>query len=377
MTRPIVLAGGGLAAQRCAETLRRNGYEGGLVMVCGEETPPYDRPPLSKELLADGLELEAVRFRPDAWYGSNGVELVLGTRATGLDVDRRELLTEAGGVPYSRLVICTGADARGMGEGLTLRDARDSLRLRRSLLRPGARLVIVGGGLIGQEVAATAVGLGASVTVLERELVPMARILGPEVAPLLARMHMSEGVRLECCARVERVLPDRVELAGGRVVSGDAVLVAIGGAPATGWLAGSPLEGERGIPVGPGGRTCVPGVYAAGDCASPGGVGYDHWESAARQGADAARSVLGLPVAATPPHSFWSDQYGVRLHVLGEPHVGVRVVIDGDIDARDLAAHYFARDGRLVGALLVGRSREMPAIRRRLIEESTPERKAA
>ena len=377
MTRPIVLAGGGLAAQRCAETLRRNGYEGRLVMVCGEDTPPYDRPPLSKELLADGLEPEAVRFRPDAWYGSHDVELVLGTRATGLDVVRRELLTEAGAVGYSRLVICTGADARWMGEGLTLRDARDSLRLRRSLLRPGAHLVIVGGGLIGQEVAATALGLGAAVTVLERELVPMARILGPEVAPLLARMHVAEGVRLECCALVERVLADRVELAGGRVVSGDAVLVAVGGAPATGWLAGSPLSCERGIPVGPGGRTCVPDVYAAGDCAYPGGVGHDHWESAARQGADAARSILGLPIPAPPPHSFWSDQYGVRLHVLGEPHLGARVVVDGDIDARDLSAHYFARDGRLVGALLVGRGRDMPAIRRRLIEQTTPERKAA
>jgi 3-phenylpropionate/trans-cinnamate dioxygenase ferredoxin reductase subunit len=377
VTRPIVLVGGGLAAQRCAETLRRNGHAGPIVMVCAETVPPYDRPPLSKELLAGHLDERAVQFRPGAWYAEKAVELLLGSPAAGFDAHARELLLGDGRrLAYDRLVIATGADARGMGGGLTLRNVDDARRLR-ALLRPGAHLAIVGGGLIGQEVAATALRLGADVTVLEREPVPMARILGPEVAGLLARMHTAEGVRLEVGACVEQVHAERVQLAGGRTVEADAVLVAIGGAPATGWLAGTALEAPRGIPVGEGGRTAVPGVFAAGDCARPGGLGHDHWESAARQGADAARAMLGLPIGATPPHSFWSDQYGVRLHVLGQPHTADRVVIDGDIDARDLAAHYFAADGLLVGALLVGRGREMPAVRRRLIDRTTPERTAA
>jgi NADPH-dependent 2,4-dienoyl-CoA reductase/sulfur reductase-like enzyme len=279
-------------------------------------------------------------------------------------------------LPYSELVIATGADARRLGGGLSLRDAADAESLR-AALRPGARLVIVGGGLIGQEVAATALELGADVTVLEREPVPMAGILGEEVAALLARMHLRAGVRLRCGADVRAVHADRVELAGGHTIEADAVLVAIGGVPATGWLAGTPLESPRGIPVSEGGRTAVEHVYAAGDCACPGGVGHDHWESAARQGADAARAILGLPVAAAPPHSFWSDQHGVRLHVLGAPYEGTRVVIEGDIDDRDLSARYFSPDGRLVGALLVGRPREMPAVRRELVQHSNHVRKAA
>jgi 3-phenylpropionate/trans-cinnamate dioxygenase ferredoxin reductase subunit len=376
VTRPIVLAGGGLAAQRCAETLRRNGHAGRLVMVCGEAVPPYDRPPLSKELLAGGCDEQAVRLRPDAWYAEHGVELMLGTPATGLDAGACELELGDRRLAYDRLVIATGADARRLGGGLTLRDLAD-VRALRGRLEPGAHLAIVGGGLIGQEVAATALGLGAEVTVLEREPVPMAAILGPEVAGLLAQMHSAAGVRLVCDAKVGAVHADRVEIDGGIVLACDAVLVAIGGVPATGWLAGTELEAPAGIPVEPGGVTAVPGVHAAGDCARPGGIGHDHWESAARQGSDVARAILGLPIPGLPPHSFWSDQHGTRLHVVGRPDLGERVVIDGDIGRRDLAAHYFDADGRLVGALLVGRGREMPAVRRRLSEQPTPERTAA
>jgi NADPH-dependent 2,4-dienoyl-CoA reductase/sulfur reductase-like enzyme len=376
VTRPIVLAGGGLAAQRCAETLRRCGHDGPIAIVCAEPTPPYDRPPLSKELLAGSVDAGAIRLRADAWYADHDVELLLQTPATGLDVRARELLLGDGRrLAYDRLVIATGARARPIGGGLTLRDAADAERLR-ATLAPGARLVVVGGGLIGQEVAATAVALGVQVTILERDPAPMAAVLGPQVAHLLAALHRSAGIALECGVEVHAVHPDRVVLADGRRLDADAVLVAVGAVPAVDWLAGTPLHGARGVPVDACARTRVPAIHAVGDCADRGEPGHDHWEAAAHQGATAARAILGLPIGAAPAPSFWSDQHGTRLHVVGRPWCADRVAIEGDVDARDCAVSYFTADGRLVGALLVGRGRDLPAVRRRLTAE-TSERKAA
>lgn len=377
----VLIVGGGLAAQRAVETLRARGHRGPLRVVCTEPAAPYDRPPLSKELLASGEG--DPRFRPDAWYAEQGVELLLGRRAAALDVARRLVRLEDGSeLGYDELIVATGSRARrlpllaGRPNVHVLRTLDDARRLRTALL-PGARLAIVGAGFVGQEVAATARGLGVEVTLIEAATVPLAHVLGERLGTWFASLHRSEGVRVELGADVADVLPAvarapvrSLVLADGRSIEADAVLVGVGVAPETRWLAGSPLAGD-GVGVDAGARTVVPHVYAAGDVAHG-----QHWEPAARMGVAAARSILGLPAAATPPGSFWSDQYGIRIHLVGEAAGAAAVEVDGDLESRDFTA-VLRRRGALIGALLVGRPRELPIWRRRLAAHALPERIAA
>jgi NADPH-dependent 2,4-dienoyl-CoA reductase/sulfur reductase-like enzyme len=370
----VLIVGGGLAAQRAAETLRARDHRGPIRVVCGEPVAPYDRPPLSKELRAEP-------FRPPAWYEEQEVELLLGRRAAALDVARRRLTLEDGAeLAYDDLIIATGARPRrlpmfaGRPNVHTLRTLADTEGLRSALV-PGARLAIVGAGFIGQEVAATARGLGVTVTLIEAAAVPLAHILGPELGGWFARLHRSEGVRLELGVSVADARPpvagaavQQLVLSDRRMVEADAVLVGVGVVPETRWLAGTPLA-ER-VAVDDGARTIVPHVYAAGDV-----TGGQHWELAARHGAAAARSILGLPATAVPPGSVWSDQYGVRIHLVGSAAGADAVEIDGDPSARDFTA-VLRRHGVDIGALLVGRPRELPRWRRQLAE-SLETRRAA
>ncbi len=382
MTRDdgVLIVGGGLAGQRCAETLRRRGYEGPVRILCGEEEPPYDRPPLSKAVLAGAAAEGSVAFRPRRWYEENEVELLLGRRAEGLEPGAR-LLFLAGGEPlsYGRLLIASGGEPRRLPflEGFEnvhyLRTLADSRRLRAELAR-GVRLAIVGAGFIGQEVAATALGLGAEVTIVEAMEVPLAPILGAELGRWFADLHAEEGARLLTGAllegarggeRVERLL-----LADGTAIECDVVVAGIGTVPATGWLRGSGL-GERGVEVDPHGRTALPGVFAAGDASIPFDPRFgahartEHWDAAAWQGAAAAKAMLGEEPGAPPLPSFWSDQYGVRIQSVGHPHHGDSVVLDGDPGGRDFEA-VFLRGGAPVAGLTVGRPRAIPALRKRI-----------
>ncbi|HET9740644.1 MAG TPA: FAD-dependent oxidoreductase [Solirubrobacteraceae bacterium] len=395
----VLIVGGGLAAQRAAETLRARGHHGPLRVVCAEPVAPYDRPPLSKELLASGDGDPS--FRPESWYASQGVELLLGRRAAGLDVARRRVRLDDGDeLGYDDLIVATGSRPRrlpslaGRPNVHVLRTLADARALRAALL-PGARLAIVGAGFVGQEVAATARRLGVDVTLIEAAPVPLAHVLGERLGTWFASLHREEGVRVELGAAVAETRPpsavapgvpsvsaaglrpvEALVLADGRVIEVDVVVVGVGVTPETRWLAGSPLAGD-GVPVDDGARTVVPRVYAAGDVARPVGRGRcEHWEPAARMGAAAARSILGLPAAAAPPESFWSDQYGVRIHLVGEAAGADAIEVDGDLDSRDFTA-VLRRRGALVGALLVGRPRELPTWRRRLAAEMEPERIAA
>ena len=380
----VLIVGGGLAAQRAAETLRARGHHGPLRVVCAEPVAPYDRPPLSKELLAAGDGDPS--FRPASWYASQGVELLLERRAAGLDVARRRVQLEDGEeLGYDDLIIATGSRPRrlpllaGRPNVHVLRTLADARALRAALL-PGARLAIVGAGFVGQEVAATARRLGVDVTLIEAAPVPLFHVLGERLGGWFASLHREEGVRVELGAGLAEALPvavlgggtlvESLLLADGRAIAVDAVLVGVGVVPETRWLAGSPLAGD-GVSVDEGARTVVPHVYAAGDVAH----GH-HWEPAARMGAAAARSILGLPAAAAPPESFWSDQYGVRIHLVGEAAGADAIEVDGDLASRDFTA-VLRRRGALVGALLVGRPRELPIWRRRLAADSEPERIAA
>jgi 3-phenylpropionate/trans-cinnamate dioxygenase ferredoxin reductase component len=376
----VAIVGGGLAAQRCAETLRRKGYEGPLRILSAESEPPYDRPPLSKAVLAGEAEESSVAFRPADWYEENAVELILGARAAGLEPGAQLVVLDGGEpVPYGKLLVATGGTARRLPflEGFEnvhyLRTLADARRLRVQLGR-GVRLAIVGAGFIGQEVAATALGLGAEVTIVEAMEVPLAPILGAELGRWFADLHREEGIRLHAGALLEGAEgSERVEklrLAGGTEIECDLVVVGIGTVPAADWLAGSGL-GERGVEVDVHGRTILPDVFAAGDVSIPfdprlrAHARTEHWDAAAWQGAAAARAMLGEDPGRPPLPSFWSDQHGVRIQSVGHPHLADAVLVEGDPAARDFEA-VLLRQGVPVAGLAVGRPRSIPALRKRI-----------
>ena len=351
----VLIVGGGLAGQRVAETLRRRGYDAPVRMLCAEDVPPYDRPPLSKEMTAHPL-------RPAAWYGEQDVELRLGDPAVAL---RERTVTTASGATLSaeHVVIATGSVPRrlpafaGFENVHELRTVGDAERLGAGLA-PGVRLAIVGAGFIGQEVAASARARGAAVTLVEALPAPLLRVVGPRLGAWFAQLHREEGVDVVLgsgVAQVEGV--NRVEalvLADGRRVVCDHVLVAVGVVPAVDWLAGASLD--------------HPGVHVVGDAA-----GTHHWEAAARSGAAAAHAILGLEPPRDAIPSFWSDQYGLRIHLVGDPAGADGLELDGE--GRSFAAT-FTRAGRPLAALLVDRAHELPHHRRRL-SDPEPEEKAA
>jgi len=376
----VVIVGGGLAAQRCAETLRRRGYEAPVRIVCGEREAPYDRPPLSKAVLAGSAEDGTTAFRDAGWYQEQAVELLLGAPAERLEPGAHRVVLAGGEeLSYGQLLIATGGTPRRLPflEGYEnvhyLRTLADARRLR-GQLRPGARLAIVGAGFIGQEVAATAIGLGAEVTIVEALEVPLAPILGAELGRWFADLHQAEGARLLTGAMLQSARGEsRVEellLADGTAVECDVVLVGIGTVSATAWLGGSGLGGN-GVEVDNCGRTGVPDVFAAGDASIPfdhrlGAYSRtEHWDAAAWQGAAAAKAMLGEDPGPPPLPSFWSDQYGVRIQSVGHPHHGESVLVEGDPAARDFEA-VFVRDGHPVAGLTVGRPRAIPALRKRI-----------
>lgn len=376
----IVIVGGGLAAQRCAEGLRRRGYDGSVRIVCAEPDPPYDRPPLSKQVLAGTAEAESAIYRPSWWYEEREVELLLGARAEALDPEARLVRLDSGAtLAYEKLLIATGGAPRRLPflEGYEnvhyLRTLADARRLR-AALTPGARLAVVGAGFIGQEVAATARGLGLEVTMIEALETPLAPILGVELGRWFAELHLEEGVRVITGAMLEGARgAGRVEelvLADGRRLACDAVVVGIGTVPATDWLAGSGLE-QGGVRVDTAGRTALPGVYAAGDASLPFDPRFgahartEHWDAAAWQGAAAAKAMLGEYPGTPPLPSFWSDQYGLRIQSVGHPHHADGVLTEGSPAERDFEA-VFTRGGIPVAGLAVGRPRAIPALRRRI-----------
>jgi NADPH-dependent 2,4-dienoyl-CoA reductase/sulfur reductase-like enzyme len=384
MSDGVVIVGGGLAAQRCCETLRAKGYEGAIRILCAEPHQPYDRPPLSKEMLSGEMPEEALALRPGGWYEQKGVDLLLGDAATRLLPAERRIEHGRGSLRYDSLVVACGSEPRmlpalgGFENVQALRTVDDARELREAL-RPGCRLAVVGAGFIGLEVAATARKLGAEVTLIEAAPAPLALVLGEQLGGWFAQMHRDEGVEVLLSAGVREARGGRrvreLVLADGRSVSCDRVVVGVGVRPATSWLADCGLE-DGGVVVDPDGRSAAADVYAAGDAARvydralARHVRTDHWEAAARQGAAAARAILGLDAAHEPPPSFWSDQYGVRVQYVGRAEDADRVEIDGDPATRDFQAE-LKRAGSPVAFLLVGRPRALPDARRRLMQATT------
>jgi NADPH-dependent 2,4-dienoyl-CoA reductase/sulfur reductase-like enzyme len=352
----VLIVGAGLAGARCAETLRAEGYGGKLVLVGDEALPPYERPALSKEYLAGTKSERDLLLRAPSSWAEREIELRLGQRIVHVDA-RRGTATTAGGqeLGWDVLVLATGARPRllpfPVPEGVyTLRTVADARMLRTGLV-PGAHLVVVGGGFVGAEVASTALALGVRVTMLEALATPFERTLGPVLGRLLADRYRSHAVdlRVHTGASGFRAGPDgavrSVRLTDGSEIRCDVALVGIG-VEATADLLPDPLPG-------------VP-VFACGDVT--GGLG--HWTSASAEAAAVARRILGLPPHPVQPAYFWSDQFDLRLQLVGHPTTTAMVDLEGGEES--FVARYQDDDGRLVAALGANRPTEVASLRREL-----------
>jgi 3-phenylpropionate/trans-cinnamate dioxygenase ferredoxin reductase subunit len=349
-----VVVGASLAGLRAAEGLRAGGYDGRLVLVGAETHPPYDRPPLSKQVLLGKVTPEATALPvPD----SLEVEWVLGTAAEGLSLAEGSLLLEGGrSMGFDRLVIATGAHPRILpavppGRGVHYLRTLDDATALRADLESSAGLVVVGAGFIGLEVACSAQQMGVPVVVLEALPVPLERALGPDMGARILDWHRSKGLDVRTGAAVDAVRlshgrPEAVLLADGSVLPADTVVVGAGVAPATGWLAGSGVDVADGVLADEHLRvlsagTPVPNVVAAGDVVrwhhrSYGeAIRVEHWTHAAESGEAAARALLhGTEAPAYDPVPyFWSDQHGVKIQVVGRISAGDEVVLlEGSLD---------------------------------------------
>jgi 3-phenylpropionate/trans-cinnamate dioxygenase ferredoxin reductase subunit len=388
----VVIVGASLAGLRAAEELRARGYAGAVTLVGEEVHRPYDRPPLSKQVLAGtwGPERIALAVADAAGIDALGLEWRLGARAEGVDLAARAVaLADGSSLPYDGLVVATGATPRALpGTGHlagvhTLRTLDDCLDIHKALAAGPGRVVVVGGGFIGAEVAATCRGHGIDVTLVEALPVPLGRVLGDEIGAVMAAVHRDHGVDVRLGVGVAALDPSpadagrvgRVRLADGSAVPADLVVVGIGVAPATGWLAGSGLTIDDGV-VCDETTLAAPAVVAAGDVARwpsrrfGGLVRVEHWDNAVTMGTHAARRLLaelgepGGEVAAYDPVPwFWSDQYDRKVQLAGRSVDADEVrVVDGSTGERRFVALYRKGD-RLVAVLAMNRPRPMMAYR--------------
>ncbi|MEU9156782.1 FAD-dependent oxidoreductase [Streptomyces sp. NPDC048417] len=379
--RTVAVVGASLAGLSAARSLRQRGYDGRLVVIGDEPHRPYDRPPLSKEFLAGTLgEADLALERDDEELRA---EWLLGTRATGLDRAGRAIrLADGREVRADGVVVATGAAARTLPgtEGLAgvhvLRTLDDARALRDDLAR-GGRLVVIGGGFVGAEVASTAYALGLDVTVVEAAPTPLAGPLGPAMGAVVSALHADHGVRLLCGVGVKGLSGERqvaaVLLEDGRSVPADTVVVGVGARPCVEWLEGSGVALDNGVKCGADGRTSVAGVVAVGDCASwydPGAGCHrrvEHWTGALERPAAAVAALLAYgatePGVPRPPY-FWSDQYGVKIQFVGHAAGADDVTVEeGSTDDRSFLAVY-RRAGRPVAVLGMNQPRLFTRLRK-------------
>jgi len=359
--RSIVVVGASLAGGTAAGVLRDEGYDGSLHLIGAEEEPPYERPPLSKELLRGEMTLEDALVRPANWYGEHDVDARFGTRAVQIDADAREVVVAGGErLPFDRLLVATGGRNRRLevpGAGLPgvfdLRYHRDA-ELIREAATSGARVVCVGMGFIGAEVAASLRTVGCDVTVVEIFETTLYRILGSEIGRVLEGIHRDHGVRMVFSETVERFEGDgrleRVITEGGREIEADVAVIGVGVEPAVEIMAGTGLDQGGGIPAGPTLETTVPGIFAAGDVARHdhpvfGPIRVEHYDNALKMGEHAAHAMLGSKEVFDDPHWFWSDQYDSRVEMAGYAPTWDRMVVRGSFEERAFCAFLLDADG--------------------------------
>ena len=384
MLRRIVVVGASLAGLRAAETLRDRGFDGALTLIGDEPHRPYDRPPLSKQVLQGVWEPEQTFFRRKDGYDALALDIRLGVRATSLDLRaRRVTLADGTFADYDRLIIATGARIRTLPAVapraglLALRGLDDAIVLRQTLL-DAPRVAIVGAGFIGLEVAASCRARGLHVTVIEALPVPLSPSLGSTLCDMVAAMHRDHGVDLRTGVAVTGIVGEShvagIKLSDGSQIDADVVVVGIGVIPNTDWLESSGLTLENGVVCNAAGQA-APEVYAAGDVARVANQWHgdapriEHWTNAVEQAVHAAENVLAGPEAGTSFSSvpyFWSDQYDRRIQFIGRarPHDEM-VIVDGSLAERRLTALYRHGD-RVVGCLAVNQPRALVKYRKLL-----------
>jgi NADPH-dependent 2,4-dienoyl-CoA reductase/sulfur reductase-like enzyme len=387
VTRTIAVVGASLAGLSAGRALREQGFDGRVLLIGDETHAPYDRPPLSKGFLAGTCRREDLDLAQDD-DAALGFEWMLGQRAVALDPRGRSLrLADGREITADGVVLATGARARRLPGGGSLsgvhvlRTLEDASALR-SDLRPGRRLVVIGAGFIGAEVASTARGLGVDVTVVESLPVPLEGPLGPAMGRLCASLHADHGTRLLTGTGVagldggDRVTA--VRLLDGRRLPADVVVVGIGARPNVEWLEGSGLDLRSGVATDARGATSIPAVVAVGDCGAPWSEAAgrharaEHWTHALEQPAAAVAALLGTDATAPPrvPY-FWSDQYGVRIQFAGTRGPGDTLrIVDGDVGSRSFLALY-ERDDVPVAVLGMNQSRLFTRYRRQLHAAAT------
>jgi len=389
MISTILIIGGGQAGAQAIDTLRREGFDGRLVLVSDEPQLPYQRPPLSKKFLCGEMAADRLLFRHQSFYDEHRVELKLGVRATGLDpAARRVVLSNGEEVAYDRLLLCLGAGSRLLtcpGADLPgvhyLRSIADVPKIQEGL-KPGARAVIIGGGYIGLETAATARKMGCAVTVLEMADRVMNRVVASNVSEYFAHEHRTQGVKLVCNTRVVRLegksRVERVVCADGSTHEADLLVVGVG-AVANMQLAGDAgLSCENGIVVDEYCRTSDPAIYAAGDCTyhpSPRfemRVRLESVDNAFEQAKTAALNMLGRPTVHDRVPWFWSDQFDNKLLIVGLSQGHDQQVTRGDPATRSFTVCYL-KGGELLAVEAINHSKDYMAARKLIADRVRPD----
>lgn len=381
MTRRAVIVGAGIAGVSAAAAMRAAGYEGSIDLIGDEPYPPYRRPPVSKEIIRGEKTADEIAIKKAEWFAQKDISLRTGTRAVAIDVDRRSVRLEgADALAFDELLIATGGRAHSPWDASgvrTLRGLADVPRLRGELAA-GSPVVVVGAGLIGSEIAASARELGCRVTLLEAAPLPLPRLLPPELGRMYVDLHAAEGAELHTDVTVEAIDDADggetvVRAADGRTWSAPVVVVAVGMQPHVELAADAGIELAEaadggGILVDAHGRTSVEGVYAAGDVANqPSAVlggrhRVEHWQGAQNHGAAVGKNLAGHDQPFDEVPWCWSDQYGFNLQVVGWPQGDHDLVVDGSIAERDFIA-YLLDDGIVRGAVSIGRPRDIRTAR--------------
>jgi 3-phenylpropionate/trans-cinnamate dioxygenase ferredoxin reductase subunit len=371
MPPTFVIVGAGMAGAAAVQTLRQEGFDGDIVVVGQEPHAPYERPPLSKEYLRGEQGRDELFVRPEGWYRDNGVDLRLGTTVESLDPAGPAVTVDGERVAGDAVLLATGGRPRLLpGEPsdrvLYLRRLEDADRIRAAL--GGGRLVIVGAGFIGAEVAASARMLGTEVTVLEMADVPLHRALGEEMGRVYAGIHRDHGVDLRTGEGVEAIEETGdgvvVRTTKGDTLEAEAVVVGVGIAPNSELAEAAGLDIDNGVAVDERCRTSAEGVYAAGDVANHlhpvfgRRIRVEHFDNALKMGTHVARVMLGKDEPYEDPHWFWSDQYDVNLQYAGFAYQWDDVVIRGSVEDRDFCAFYL-NEGVLLACLGMNRGREV------------------
>lgn len=389
MTSTVLVIGGGQAGAQALDTLRREGFAGRLVLISEEELLPYQRPPLSKKFLAGELAADRLLFRHRAFYDEHAIELKLGVRAARIEPGARCVALSSGErIGYDRLLLCLGAVARRLtctGAELPgthyLRKIADVAAIQQGL-QPGARVVIIGGGYIGLETAATARGMGCAVTVLEMADRVMNRVVASNVSEYFAHEHRTQGVKIVCNSRVMRLeggaRVERVICADGSIYPADLVIVGVGALANSSLASDAGLQCENGIVVDENCRTSDPAIFAAGDCTSYFSPRYqarmrlESVDNAFEQAKVAALNMLDRPAVYDRVPWFWSDQYDNKLLIVGVSQGHDQQVTRGDPATRSFSVCYL-RGGELLALEAINHSKDYMAARKLIPEHMRPD----